>query len=53
MDLGGRKEFVVQHIVEAAVFEASSVGLAFPCLSRISANGRYAYNTTTGQRILL
>lgn len=34
----------MQDIVKAAMFVTSAVGLAFPCLSWISANGRYAYD---------
>lgn len=49
MNLGCWVKAVVKDVVEPAAFETSAVGLAFPCLSWISANGRYAYNAVMGQ----
>ncbi len=49
MDLSGRIKTVVENVVQAAAFEPSAIGLAFPCLSWISANGGYTYDTTIRQ----
>ena len=50
MDLGDRVETIVKNFIEP-VFETSAVSPACPCLSWISANGRYAYDTAMGQRL--
>ena len=50
MDLGSGIQLVMQNEVEPATFEASAITLTFPCLSWVSANGGYAYNTAIGQR---
>ena len=49
MDLGRGIQLVMQDVVEPARFEASAISLTFPCLSWVSANGGYAYDTAIGQ----